>query len=259
MLNSNKKKLAIIIPFRDRFDELLEFVPYMNKFLTDQQIPHHIFVVNQVDRYRFNRASLINIGFLFVRDNFDYIAMHDVDLLPLNKDLKYDYPENGPLHIAAPGLHPKYNYPSFIGGILLLKNEDFQLVNGMSGRYWGWGLEDDEFYVRLKDAGLKIYRPLNIHTNMTNTFIHNHDRLHRRRDTVKCYNQKEETRRRDKVTGLNTIKYQINSRKELTIDEVKVTILNVKLECDRKLTPWCDCSEIEAQKVPTKSKAKRGL
>lgn len=104
----------------------------MKNFLNNQNIPYHIFVVNQVDKYRFNRASLINVGFLFVRDHFDYISMHDVDLLPLNKDLHYSYPDEGPLHIAAPGLHPKYNYKSFIGGILLLKNDHFQLVNGMS-------------------------------------------------------------------------------------------------------------------------------
>ena len=112
LVSSGKKRLALIIPFRDRFDELLEFVPHMSKFLNQQQVPHHIFVINQVDRFRFNRASLINVGFLFVKDNFDYIAMHDVDLLPLNKNLKYEYPAEGPFHIAAPGLHPKYNYVS---------------------------------------------------------------------------------------------------------------------------------------------------
>lgn len=106
------RKLAVIVPFRDRFEELLQFVPHLNKFLTDQRVAHHIFVVNQVDRFRFNRASLINVGFLFVKENFDYIAMHDVDLLPLNKNLKYDYPKDGPFHVAAPGLHPKYNYVS---------------------------------------------------------------------------------------------------------------------------------------------------
>lgn len=84
----------------------------MHTFLNAQRIPHHIFIVNQVDRFRFNRASLINVGFLYSRDNFDYIAMHDVDLLPLNNDLKYDYPAEGPFHVAAPGLHPKYNYVS---------------------------------------------------------------------------------------------------------------------------------------------------
>ncbi|CAH1734188.1 unnamed protein product [Chironomus riparius] len=251
----NKKKLAIVVPFRDRFDELLEFAPHMNKFLTEQGVPHHIFIVNQIDRFRFNRAALINVGFLFVKDHFDYIAMHDVDLLPINKDLKYEYPES-PLHIAAPGLHPKYHYPSFIGGILLLKNDHFELVNGMSTKYWGWGLEDDEFYVRLKDAGLEIIRPQNIKTNMTNTFVHNHDRLHRRRDTLKCYNQKEETRKRDRKTGLNTMKYNINARKELDIDGVRVTVLNVKLECDKNLTPWCDCTEMPKESK-LKSKGRR--
>lgn len=40
----------------------------------------------------------------------------------------------------------------------------------MSNKYWGWGLEDDEFFVRLRDANLNITRPLNILTNKTNTF-----------------------------------------------------------------------------------------
>lgn len=121
----------------------------------------------------------------------------------------------------------------------------------MSNKYWGWGLEDDEFYVRLKEAGLKVHRPQNIKTGVTDTFSHIHDRAHRRRDTVKCFNQKEETRRRDTKTGLNTIKYTISDQKELAIDGIKVTVLNVNLECDKKFTPWCDCSDA---KDPTKTK-----
>lgn len=187
--------------------------------------------------------------------------MHDVDLLPQNSDLKYDYPPaDGVMHIAAPGLHPKYNYPSFIGGILLLRNEHFSRVNGMSNRYFGWGLEDDEFYVRLKDAKIKVYRPTEITTDMTNSFVHNHDRVHRRRDTAKCYNQKEETRKRDKHTGLNTIKYNVSARRELTIDGVGVTIFNVNLECDKSKTPWCECEINNNNKYDnSKSKAKKGL
>jgi xylosylprotein 4-beta-galactosyltransferase len=91
---------------------------------------------------------------------------------------------------------------------------------------------------------------------MTNTFLHNHDREHRRRDTTKCYNQKEETRKRDKKTGLSTLKYNINSRKELAIDGVRVTILNVKLECDKSSTPWCECNAVPKDAKP---KAKKGL
>lgn len=168
---TTKKQLAILVPFRDRFEELLRFAPYMHQFLIDQSIPHHIFVLNQVDRYRFNRASLINVGYLHTKQQYDYIAMHDVDLLPINKDLHYDYPEKGPFHVAAPDIHPKYHYQTFVGGILLVNREHFQLLNGMSNKYWGWGLEDDEFYVRIKDAGLPVSRPVNITTGTTNTFL----------------------------------------------------------------------------------------
>lgn len=47
--------------------------------------------------------------------------MHDVDLLPLNPALDYHYPPTGHVnHIAAPYLHPRYHYASFVGGILLI-------------------------------------------------------------------------------------------------------------------------------------------
>lgn len=179
-------KLAVLVPFRDRFEELLVFAPYIHKFLNDQKITHKIFILNQVDSYRFNRASLINIGYLYTKKEHDYIAMHDVDLLPLNKNLSYAYPKEQPFHVAAPNLHPRYHYNKFVGGILLINRfvlsishiktytfvfrEHFSLVNGMSNKYWGWGLEDDEFYVRLRNANLNVTRPVNITTGTSNTF-----------------------------------------------------------------------------------------
>lgn len=117
---SSEHRLAVLVPFRDRFQELLEFVPYIHNFLNNQRIDHHIFILNQVDSYRFNRASLINVGYIQTKYNYDYIAMHDVDLLPLNKNLSYTYPKEQPFHVAAPNLHPKYHYDKFVGGILLI-------------------------------------------------------------------------------------------------------------------------------------------
>ncbi|XP_065371766.1 beta-1,4-galactosyltransferase 7 [Calliphora vicina] len=236
-------KLAILVPFRDRFEELLQFVPHMTRFLNKQGVNHHIFILNQVDRYRFNRASLINVGFRFTSGVYDYMAMHDVDLLPLNDNLHYDYPsEVGPLHIAAPDLHPKYHYENFVGGILLVRREHFDTLNGMSNKYWGWGLEDDEFYVRIRDAGLRVTRPQNIKTGVNDTFNHIHNRYHRKRDTQKCFNQKEVTRKRDRQTGLNTLQYKIPKVYDMTIEGIRITVLNIMLECDLKETPWCDCS-----------------
>lgn len=121
-------KLAVIVPFRDRFEELLEFAPHMHSFLNRQRVRHQIWVINQVDQHRFNRASLLNIGFLLSRPDCDYIAMHDVDLLPMNDNLSYAYPAKGPFHVSGPDIHPLYHYKTFVGGILLLSNKQFEEV-----------------------------------------------------------------------------------------------------------------------------------
>jgi hypothetical protein len=45
----------------------------------------------------------------------------------------------------------QYDYPTFIGGILLISRAQYSQVDGMSNKYWGWGLEDDEFFVRYRN------------------------------------------------------------------------------------------------------------
>ncbi|XP_046616276.1 beta-1,4-galactosyltransferase 7 isoform X1 [Neodiprion virginianus] len=267
-IKSGKHRLAILVPFRDRFDELLIFVPHMHKFLSKQNIRYHIFIVNQIDNYRFNRASLINAGFLEVQKDFDYIAMHDVDLLPMNDELLYHYPAQGPYHIASPELHPRYHYPTFVGGILLVNSsrnfpsrEQFVQVNGMSNKYWGWGLEDDEFYVRLKEAGLNVGRPENVSTGTHNTFKHIHDRNRKKRDMTKCYNQREVTRRRDRRTGLKDVSYELVDVTELTIAGTPtITVFKVSLHCNKTDTPWCDCTksdDMKGENVEEKKKNKK--
>ena len=57
----SKHKLAVVVPFRDRFEELQEFVPHMHKFLNNQKIQHSIYVINQVDHLRF--VDFVNISF----------------------------------------------------------------------------------------------------------------------------------------------------------------------------------------------------
>lgn len=45
-------KLALLVPFRERFEELLVFVPFMHNFLNKKRIRHKILIINQVDHYR---------------------------------------------------------------------------------------------------------------------------------------------------------------------------------------------------------------
>lgn len=238
ILNENKHKLAILVPFRDRFDELVVFVPHLHQFISDQGIKNfHIFVLNQSRRYRFNRGALANIGFLLIENEFNYIAIHDVDLLPINKNLSYSYPLSGPYHLAAPQYHPNYNYDKYFGGILIINSQQFRLVNGMSNRYFGWGLEDDEFYTRCKAAKLPITRPKDLLTDKTNTFLHLH--YNRKRDTFRTKQHRDLLRRRDLITGLSDAKYKLNSKHLLTFDTYPCTLFNIELYCDSKQTPWC--------------------
>lgn len=83
-------------------------------------------------------------------------------------------------------------------------------------------------------------KTFNIHICFLCSHIHN--RYHRKRDTQKCFNQKEVTRKRDRETGLNTLNYKILKVHEMAIDGINITVLNILLECDFKETPWCDCA-----------------
>jgi xylosylprotein 4-beta-galactosyltransferase len=235
-------RLAVIVPYRNRSSELKVFLPHMNTFLNSQSIEHIFIIVNQVDKHRFNRAALINIGFIESRSIVDYIVMHDIDLLPLNyRELSYKYPENGPIHLASPQYHPIYHYSTYVGGILLISCKDFERVNGMSPLYWGWGREDDNFYVRMKYAGMKIERPNNLSTNFTNTFQHIHDKVVHKRDYAKYGKQKEEGRKIHPEMGFNTTKYKIISKEIKTTNTgIEYIMLNVNIYCDYNLTSWCD-------------------
>ncbi|XP_022096628.1 beta-1,4-galactosyltransferase 7-like [Acanthaster planci] len=233
--------LCIYVPHRDRFEELMEFVPYMDKFLSQQMVRHRIVVINQIDTHRFNRASLLNIGFKETRDRCSYIALHDVDLLPRNPAITYHYAnvQDGPYHVSAPDLHPKYDYKEFIGGIMLMTTKQFEQLNGLSNRFWGWGREDDEFYMRIQEAQMKIFRPQGITTGRK-TFFHIHDKKRRKRDMKRIGDQHRESFKRDRQTGLHNVQYSVRSQQELSINGAKATLLHVKIDCDAEVTPWCD-------------------
>ena len=51
--SSSSHKLAIVVPFRDRYEEMMKFVPHMHSFLTKQNVSHHIWIISQVDSHRY--------------------------------------------------------------------------------------------------------------------------------------------------------------------------------------------------------------
>ena len=54
------------------------------------------------------------------------------------------------------------------------------------------------------------------------------------------YSPVQISRKRDRVTGLSTVVYKLESTVELSIDGTPVHFVNVKLDCDYEKTPFCD-------------------
>ena len=105
---------------------------------------------------------LLNVGFAEALKDFNYTCaiFHDIDLLPMNKTNLYNCPTRLPLHMSArvSTFAYKLPYKTIFGGVTALTREHFELVNGYSNQYWGWGAEDDDMYNRISGHGLEISR-----------------------------------------------------------------------------------------------------
>lgn len=106
-------------------------------------------------------------------------------------------------------------------------------------------MEDDEFMDNLLKHKFYIERPSRavVRTGSKDTFIDTHTGR-RVRDNRACHTEHKPNAKRFNVDGANSTKYNITDIKELTINGAMVTILNVEHNCDKNLTPWCDCSDI---------------
>ena len=80
-LNNEDHFLCLIIPFRDRFEELNEFVPMISDYLNRQSIAHAIFVINQMDTLRFNR--FVNCVFILSLRFQDILRLIQTRFFPL--------------------------------------------------------------------------------------------------------------------------------------------------------------------------------
>ncbi|XP_041452641.1 beta-1,4-galactosyltransferase 6-like [Lytechinus variegatus] len=158
---SPKWKVAVLIPFRDRFDHLTILLRYLIPMMQKQLLQFSIFVIEQANQDLFNRAMLMNVGYLEALNFTDYdcYVIHDVDNVPLD-DRNYYGCTDMPRHFIS-GLD-KFNYTlrygGYFGGVSGLTKDNIIRINGFPNVYWGWGGEDDEILKRLNSAGLHITR-----------------------------------------------------------------------------------------------------
>ncbi|XP_034487287.1 beta-1,4-galactosyltransferase 2 isoform X1 [Drosophila innubila] len=151
---------AVIVPYRDRQEQLAAFLSYMHNYLRQQLIHYRIFVVEQSDRKPFNRAMLFNIGAKIAASyGYPCLILHDVDLMPLNSGQIYACSAL-PRHMSSALDSWRFHLPyrTLFGGVVAISTAQFNMINGMSNLYHGWGGEDDDFYERLKVVGVEICR-----------------------------------------------------------------------------------------------------
>ena len=146
-----KHKLGICIPYRNRKDHLDKLIPELSQYLKKKGINHKFYVGHQVDEKLFNRGAMKNIAAHYAfNDGCDYVAWHDVDMVPHDNKCDYGYPEETPIHIATK--LSKYDftmgYDQYFGGVVLFNKEQAERINGYSNDYWDWGQEDDDLFWR---------------------------------------------------------------------------------------------------------------
>lgn len=147
-------KLGIIVPYRDREQQLKIFLSHMKDYIKD--IDYEIFIIEQADNKPFNRGKLLNAGYKYALDKgCDYFVFHDVDMLP--EDVDYSYSDK-PLHLATHLQEHDYEttFFDYFGGVTMFTKEDFKTINGFSNEYWGWGFEDDDLLIRCLDSNLQL-------------------------------------------------------------------------------------------------------
>ncbi|XP_010212042.1 PREDICTED: beta-1,4-galactosyltransferase 4 [Tinamus guttatus] len=156
------QQVAILIPHRNRERHLLYLLQHLHPFLQRQQLDYGIYVIHQAGSTKFNRAKLLNVGYLeaLKEENWDCFIFHDVDLVPEN-DFNIYMCDRQPKHLVVGRNNTGYRlrYQGYFGGVTALTREQFSKVNGFSNNYWGWGGEDDDLRIRVEMQKMRVMRP----------------------------------------------------------------------------------------------------
>jgi N-terminal region of glycosyl transferase group 7/N-terminal domain of galactosyltransferase len=223
MAERYNKRLAIVVPYRDRAEHLRKFVPHLATYFQsdklDRHIPISLHVVEQSGNAPFNRGRVLNCGYALACDNADYICFHDVDYLPLWADYSWSA---RPARLAWNGLQLPENPNTFFGGVVLFDKAAFENVNGYPNEYWGWGCEDLELGCRCSLAGLGFdkrdgtYLPLpHPHAGYTAAGTRTEEA-----QQTRARFQKRRGRLADFMTtdGLSNLKFELLDKRPISID-----------------------------------------
>ena len=169
--------IILIVPYRDRAPQRSAFMKIMPHILEDLNCK--VLFVHQRDNRPFNRGSMKNLGFIYVKnmypDNYKDITLvfHDIDNIPWYKgQFSYQTQRNVVNHF--------YGYHRALGGIFAIKAWDFEHINGFPN-IWTWGLEDNMILRRVEQNKKRVIRSEFVNIEKDNNNIiglwHGWDRL----------------------------------------------------------------------------------
>lgn len=103
----------VFLIYRDRESHLRILLRNLHSLLTKQQLDYAIFVVEQYENETFNRAKLMNVGYMEAMKLYDWqcFIFHDVDLLAEDDRNIYSCPDQ-PRHMSVAVNKFKYRFLS---------------------------------------------------------------------------------------------------------------------------------------------------
>jgi hypothetical protein len=153
-------KLGIIVPYRNRDEQLLIFKKSILNYLKNKNIDFELIIVEQDNTTTFNRGKLLNIGFLYAKKlKCDYVVFHDVDMLPVEVDYSYsDIPLQLANNFVSTKEFTRLVFDEYFGGVTMFPVSTFEAINGYSNEYWGWGYEDNDLLFRCRQYNVDLYQ-----------------------------------------------------------------------------------------------------
>jgi len=87
-----RHRVALVVPYRNRLENLKYWLYNMHLFLQRQEIEYTVFIVEQMFDENYNKGILMNAAFKLIfeaqiSNAYDCILFHDVDLIPKGKHL----------------------------------------------------------------------------------------------------------------------------------------------------------------------------
>ena len=154
-----RRRLAIVIPYRDRAEHLAQLLPHFATYFSRDKLDRYLsvsfHVIEQSGTGLFNLGLVRNCGYLLTREDSDYTCFHDVYYLPIWAD--YSWTPTA-ARLVWHGLRLPEDPEFFFGAVNMFNNEVFEELNGFPTVYWGWGGEDQEMLKRCILTDLAVER-----------------------------------------------------------------------------------------------------